>query len=187
MSDSIHIQYHTTPVGELILGVYQNQLCLCDWRYRKMRASIDNRIQTTLKTTYQIDDECAPHPVIDQTIAQLGEYFAGQRTDFDLPILMVGTDFQRTVWLALQTISFGTTSTYLRLAKAMDKPLAVRAVASANGANALSIIVPCHRVIGSQGDLVGYAGGLPAKKRLLQLEQLEGLQMNGTEDLFASQ
>jgi methylated-DNA-[protein]-cysteine S-methyltransferase len=85
---------------------------------------------------------------------------------------MVGTDFQKRVWEALLRVPFGTTSTYLQLAKNIKNEKAVRAVASANGANSMSIIIPCHRIIGSNGKLVGYAGGLPIKKQLLKLEQI---------------
>ncbi|HIP27800.1 MAG TPA: methylated-DNA--[protein]-cysteine S-methyltransferase, partial [Sulfurovum sp.] len=86
------------------------------------------------------------------------------------PLLMVGTDFQRSVWDGLIKIPYGTTASYLELSKNIDNEKAVRAVASANGANAISILIPCHRIIGSNGDLVGYAGGLSAKKKLLELE-----------------
>jgi len=84
---------------------------------------------------------------------------------------MVGTDFQKNVWEALLKVPYGTTSTYLQLAKDIDNEKAVRAVANANGANAIGIIIPCHRIIGTNGELTGYAGGLPLKKRLLKLEQ----------------
>jgi len=84
---------------------------------------------------------------------------------------MVGTDFQKSVWNALMRVPYGATSTYLQLAKDIDNEKAVRAVASANGANSIGLIIPCHRIIGSDGELVGYGGGLPVKKRLLKLEQ----------------
>ena len=89
----------------------------------------------------------------------------------DIPILMVGTDFQKNVWNALIKVPYGYTSTYLQLAKNINNEKAVRAVASANGANSIGLIVPCHRIIGNNGELVGYGGGLPIKKRLLKLEQ----------------
>ena len=88
---------------------------------------------------------------------------------------MVGTDFQKSVWKALLKVAYGTTLTYLQLAKDINNEKAVRAVAGANGANAIAIIIPCHRIIGSSGELVGYAGGLPTKKRLLTLEQKQEL------------
>ncbi|MGR6872643.1 methylated-DNA--[protein]-cysteine S-methyltransferase [Pseudomonas sp. HK3] len=108
--------------------------------------------------------------VLQQTRMQIDEYLNGDRTVFDIPLLMVGTDFQKSVWNALIKIPYGTTSTYLQLAKSIDNEKAVRAVASANGANSMSLIIPCHRIIGSNSELVGYGGGLPVKKRLLILE-----------------
>ena len=101
---------------------------------------------------------------------QLKEYFNFTRKVFDIPLLLIGTDFQKKVWQGLIDTPFGTTCSYLELAKRIGNEKAVRAVATANGANAISIIVPCHRIIGSKGDLVGYAGGLPAKKKLLEIE-----------------
>jgi methylated-DNA-[protein]-cysteine S-methyltransferase len=102
---------------------------------------------------------------------QLEEYLSGNRTEFDLPLLMVGTDFQKEVWNALMKVPYGKTATYLDLAKSLGNGNAVRAVAAANGANALAIVVPCHRIVGSRGELTGYSGGLAVKQRLLQLEQ----------------
>ncbi len=163
---AIKIQYYKTPVGELILGSHDGKLCLCDWRYRKMRESIDNRIKKGLNTEYIVENS----PVIDQTIAELKEYFNGKRSDFSIPLLLVGTDFQKLVWESLLTIPFGQTESYLGLSKKLKNEKAIRAVGTANGANAISILVPCHRIIGSNGDLGGYAGGLAAKKKLLSLE-----------------
>ncbi len=163
---SILIQYFKTSMGELMLGSFEDRLCLCDWRYRRMRDAIDVRIQRGLGATYA---EGAT-PVIDEAKTQLNGYFEGTRTTFDVPLRMVGTDLQQRVWEALLTIPFGTTETYASLTKKVAEPSAIRAVAAANGANAISILVPCHRVIGSNGELVGYAGGLPAKQKLLQLE-----------------
>ena len=110
--------------------------------------------------------------MIAETVRQLDEYFAGQRKVFDLPILLVGTEFQKSVWNELLKIPFGVTRSYGEVARQLEIPKAVRAVANANGANAISIIVPCHRVIGSDYSLTGYGGGLPAKKYLLGLEGL---------------
>jgi methylated-DNA-[protein]-cysteine S-methyltransferase len=101
---------------------------------------------------------------------QLKAYFSGTRKIFNIPLLMVGTEFQKSVWEGLIKIPYGTTTSYLELSKNIGNEKAVRAVASANGANAISILIPCHRIIGSDGSLVGYAGGLPAKKKLLTLE-----------------
>lgn len=131
-----------------------------------MRNAVDNRLQKYLKAEYVEQDD----PVIEQTRQQLEEYFNQERTTFDIPLLLAGSVFQQTVWKALIEIPYGETSTYLKLSQQLQNEKAIRAVASANGANAISILVPCHRIIGSNGDLVGYAGGLPAKKKLLDLE-----------------
>jgi len=102
---------------------------------------------------------------------QLDEYFAGERDDFDLPLHAPGTAFQRAVWQALRQIRYGSTMTYRQVAEQVGNPKAVRAVGSANSRNPISIIVPCHRVVGSDGKLVGYAGGFSAKRWLLDHEQ----------------
>lgn len=162
----IQIQNFKTPYGELVLGSFENKLCLCDWRYRKMRSTIDARLSKGLDAEFVEEDS----PILQEARRQLAEYFSSGRKRFDLPLLLVGTDFQQRVWKQLVEIPYGETSTYLSLAERLGKRDAVRAVASANGANANSIIVPCHRIIGSNGELVGYAGGLRAKEGLLRLE-----------------
>lgn len=166
MSNGIHIGYFETPFGELIMGSYKEELCLCDWRYRKMRKQIDERVREGLQSEYME----APSSVIEQAKKQLGEYFHSQRSSFDLPIRMVGSDFQKDVWKTLLTIPYGETISYAKLATQLGDIKAIRAVAAANGANGLSIIIPCHRVLGSDGSLTGYAGGLLVKKKLLRLE-----------------
>ena len=149
------------------MGSFEDKLCLCDWRYRKMRAAIDNRIQKGLNADYEEKDSS----VIQNTKKQLNEYFNGSRTEFDIPLLMVGSDFQQSVWEHLLEIPYGKTESYLGLAQKMENEKAIRAIASANGANSISIMVPCHRIIGSDGKLVGYAGGLNTKRKLLLLEK----------------
>ena len=109
-------------------------------------------------------------PVLSSCARQLKEYFAGERDTFDLPLAAGGTEFQRAVWAALADIPYGELRSYRDIATAIDKPAAVRAVGAANGRNPLPIVVPCHRVIGSDGSLTGFAGGLEAKTCLLQLE-----------------
>lgn len=164
--NTINIQYYQSPVGELILGSYDSQLCLCDWRYRKKRTRIDSRVKKGLKAEYiEQDDE-----IIQLTRQQLEEYFLKERKTFSIPLLLVGTAFQKQVWHALHSIPYGETSTYAGLAESMGDRNALRAVANANGANGLSIVVPCHRVIASSGDLQGYAGGKLVKEKLLDLE-----------------
>jgi len=108
--------------------------------------------------------------VLDACARQLGEYFTGKRRTFDLPLAPRGTPFQQSVWRALEQIPFGETRSYRDIAVAVGRPAAVRAVGSANGRNPLPVVVPCHRVVGSDGSLTGYAGGLEIKRRLLNLE-----------------
>lgn len=110
------------------------------------------------------------HPILVETERQLNEYFAGQRSTFTLALDVAGTDFQRKVWRALLSIPFGETRSYGEIAKQIGKPTAVRAVGAANGRNPISIVAPCHRVIGATGKLTGFAGGLEMKARLLALE-----------------
>lgn len=191
---------YKSPVGELILGAFQGRLCLCDWQYRRMRKAVDERIQKGLnadflnfdidsekkKTTSATDKDFRPEniKVIQEAIKQLEDYFSGNRKTFDVPLSMVGTDFQQSVWKELMEIPFGETRSYLELSRQLSNPDAIRAVASANGANAISIIIPCHRIIGSDGNLVGYAGGLDAKKRLLRLEGAKPLKNQNQLDFF---
>ena len=164
--NQINIQYHKTIIGEMILGSFDGSLCLLDFRYRKMRTTVDSRIKKGLNAEFiEREDE-----ILTATKQQLDEYLAGYRAEFDIPILTIGTDFQLSVWEALMKVPYGTTSTYLQLAKDINNPKAVRAVANANGANAIGLIIPCHRIIGTSGELVGYGGGLAVKKRLLKLE-----------------
>ena len=108
--------------------------------------------------------------MLHATQLQLAQYFAGQRQTFEVPLDLVGTDFQVRVWQTLLRIPFGQTCSYAQQSEALGQPRAVRAVANANGQNKISIIVPCHRVVGSNGTLTGYAGGLPRKQALIALE-----------------
>ncbi|WP_414938920.1 methylated-DNA--[protein]-cysteine S-methyltransferase [Amycolatopsis sp. cmx-11-51] len=110
-------------------------------------------------------------PVFVETEKQLKEYFAGQRKDFDLPLSFGGTEFQRMVWKSLRGIPYGETVSYGRLADRLGRPTASRAVGLANGKNPMGIIVPCHRVVGSTGDLTGYGGGIERKRQLLDFER----------------
>jgi methylated-DNA-[protein]-cysteine S-methyltransferase len=165
--NQINIKYYKTSYGELVLGSFEEKLCMCDWRYRKMRPTIDMRLLKGLQaTSIEKDNE-----LLKKTRQQLSEYFNSKRQIFDIPLLLVGTEFQKNVWKTLLQIPFGTTSSYLALTEKITNKKAVRAVANANGANAISILIPCHRIIGIKGELVGYAGGLQAKKKLLKLEQ----------------
>ena len=111
------------------------------------------------------------HPVLGATHEQLAEYFAGERRAFDLPLDYRGTHFQQQVWAALLAIPYGETRSYAQIAAAIGRPTACRAVGAANGRNPISIVAPCHRVVGSDGRLTGFAGGLAVKERLLALER----------------
>lgn len=163
---NISVKYFKTPFGELILGDFEEKLCLADWRYRKMRGAIDKRIQTAFNAIYTEGNTS----LLEETEKQLREYFSKERKVFDLPLKFAGTQFQKRVWDSLLDIPYGNTESYLGLSKIIGDEKAIRAVSTANGANAISIIVPCHRILGSDGSLVGYAGGLIAKKKLLQME-----------------
>lgn len=157
---------YESPCGTLLLGSFNDKLCLCDWQVEKHRDHVDKR----LKRVLQADFEDSSSAVIEKAIVSLDEFFAGKRKRFDLPLLFVGTNFQKKVWNELLKIPYGKTISYGEMASRIGMPRAVRAVANANGANAISIFVPCHRVIGSDGSLTGYGGGLAAKKKLLELE-----------------
>lgn len=110
-------------------------------------------------------------PVIKETYKQLSEYFAKKRKTFDIPLKLEGTEFQKAVWHALMKIPYGKTATYLEIAETIGNPKASRAVGMANNKNKIPIVIPCHRVIGSNGSLTGYAGGLEIKKKLLNIEK----------------
>jgi methylated-DNA-[protein]-cysteine S-methyltransferase len=118
----------------------------------------------------ELEETTTDSPVLLEAIKQLREYFDGERKDFDLPIKQPGSSFQQEVWQQLLQIKYGSTITYLQQSQQMKNPLAIRAIAAANGRNNLWIVVPCHRVIGSNGSLTGYAGGLWRKKWLLEHE-----------------
>ena len=163
----INIQYYKTKYAEFILGSFENKLCLLDFKYRKMRTTVDNRLKKGLNAEFVEQD----NEILKETRKQLDEYFNMTRKEFEIPLITVGTDFQKSVWDGLLNIDYGTTSTYLQLAKNIGNEKAVRAVANANGANSIAIIIPCHRIIGTNGELTGFGGGLPLKKRLLDLEQ----------------
>ena len=149
-----------TPVGRLTLVATAEGLAAVLWENdRPGRVKLDVGRQ---------DEE---HPVLLEAERQLQEYFDGQRTDFVLRLDLTGTEFQRRVWDALMTIPFGETRSYREVAEQIGSPRAVRAVGAANGKNPVSIVAPCHRVIGTSGALTGFAGGLEVKARLLALEE----------------
>lgn len=164
---NINISYYKKNGVEFILGSYDDKLCLIDSRNRKNKTTLYSRLKKQLKAEFvEYEDE-----VLKQTIQELDEYFKGERIEFTVPFLLVGSEFQKSVWEALLQVPYGTTSSYKEQAKMINNEKAVRAVANANGANAIGIIVPCHRIIGSDGKLTGYAGGLEMKEQLLALEK----------------
>lgn len=164
--NKIYIHKWQSPVGDMILGSIGDKVCVCDWALEKRRGTIDRRICRVLDAEYAEGRT----PTIEKMIEELNEYFAGERRAFDLPIQFAGSDFQCHVWSELMKIPYGTTISYAELARRINNPKAVRAVASANATNPISIFVPCHRVIGSNRRLTGYGGGLDAKQALLTLE-----------------
>jgi methylated-DNA-[protein]-cysteine S-methyltransferase len=153
-----YTEYHS-PIGKLLLAATERGLAGVYFEEHAHFKGMHGWVR---------DDD---HAVLQQTQQQLAEYFAGNRREFDLPLDMSGgTAFQQSVWQVLRTLPFGSTASYLSIAKCICNPGAVRAVGAANGRNPISIIVPCHRVIASSGALTGYAGGLDNKKMLLALE-----------------
>jgi len=163
MNNSVTTRYFSkhfpSPVGNLKLVVSDAGLAAILWENDDpRRVRLDNVVEQN------------SHPVLLETERQLREYFAGERRVFDLKLDFAGTEFQRKVWTALLTIPFGETRTYGQIAQQIGLPSAVRAVGAANGRNPISIIAPCHRVIGSTGKLTGFAGGLDAKAYLLAHE-----------------
>lgn len=157
---SLSCKWIDSPVGKLKLVASDKALVAILWeRDNPARVRLGELAQTS------------SHPVLAQTERQLAEYFAGRRRTFSVPLDLRGTPFQRGVWEALLAIPFGETRTYHEIAAQLGNPQATRAVGAANGRNPISIVVPCHRVIGASGKLTGFAGGLDAKSLLLNLEQ----------------
>lgn len=160
---------YSSPLGELLLGAYGGRLCMCDWVGNPRRELIDKRLQRYMNSVFV--EGC--DSVIDAAAMQLDEYFERKRINFDIELLFVGTLFQQRVWTELMHIPYGATISYAEEARRIGSPRAVRAVAAANAVNAMSIFVPCHRVTGADGSLTGYAGGIDAKRYLLNLENSE--------------
>ncbi|SUO93320.1 methylated-DNA--[protein]-cysteine S-methyltransferase [Suttonella ornithocola] len=157
-----------TPIGEMLAVFGTRGLCLLEFADRKM---LPTELRTLFATQKNYGLTTATAEQLAPLQQQLDEYFAGQRQQFTLALEMIGTDFQQSVWQVLQNIPYGETRSYKAQAEQLGRPSAVRAVANANGQNKISIIIPCHRVIGADGRLTGYGGGLPRKQYLLTLEQ----------------
>ena len=167
MTLPIYIQYYSSPCGEIVLASMGDRLCLCDWN--EMPCAERNKRRLVRMLGAEFREELSE--VLLRTKRQLDEYFAGRRTSFDIPLLMMGTDFQKRVWHALLEIPFGETRTYKEIAMRVNNLRGVRAVAQAIGANGIGIFIPCHRVVGSNNTLTGFAGGLEAKRILLERER----------------
>ena len=190
---------YQAPCGEMLLGSLGDRLCLCSWTHELHPGRVANRLRRILKAESEdcgqisgdtpgqsgiggirenqsgdfrtpAKGQASSPEVLLRTVRELEEYFRGERKEFDIPLLLAGSEFQKRVWQQLRHIPYGQTVSYGELAAAIGAPKSVRAVANANGANAISIILPCHRVIGSDGSLTGYGGGTDTKRYLLELE-----------------
>ena len=174
----IHITRLTTPLGPMFGCATQKGVCLLDFTDRRM---LETEFQDLCK---RLNAVILPgeNPHLSHLAKEVAEYFAGSRQNFTVPLDTPSTEFRQKVWTMLQTIPYGGTRSYKEQAIAINNPKAVRAVASANGQNRISIIIPCHRVIGADGTLVGYGGGLHRKKWLLDFEAKHRQQENPIAD-----
>ena len=166
MKQQVNIQYYDSPCGQLVLASVGDELCLCDWNEKPCAERNKRRLVRLMNA----EIVTASSPILEQTKQELDEYFIGKRKTFDILLHTVGTDFQKQVWQALLEIPYGETRTYKEIAQRVDNVKGVRAVAQAIGANGMSIIIPCHRVIGTNHSLIGFAGGIEAKRLLLNIE-----------------
>ncbi len=163
----VNLTYLDTEMGLMIACASEKGICMfefSDYKHTDLQLS-------QLSKTFKAPLVGGENPHFDTLRKQLNEYFKGERKDFDIPLDLVGTDFQKEVWMSLLQIPYGTTISYGEQAKRIGRPKSVRAVANANGKNKISIILPCHRVIGSDGKLTGYGGGLWRKEKLLEFER----------------
>jgi AraC family transcriptional regulator of adaptative response/methylated-DNA-[protein]-cysteine methyltransferase len=156
-----------TPLGEMVAGATDEGVCLLEFHDRRMLPTEYKDLVKLLKTTIQEGENTH----LKTLIKQLKEYFDGNRKEFSIPLITPGSVFQQAVWKELQNIHFGSTRSYQEQAMALNMPDSIRAVANANGMNRIAIVIPCHRVIGSDGRLTGYGGGLRRKKWLLDHER----------------
>jgi AraC family transcriptional regulator of adaptative response/methylated-DNA-[protein]-cysteine methyltransferase len=164
--DFIRLARIESPLGPLVAGATDAGICLLEFGDRR---TIEDQAEA-LRLRSRLPAAYGSHPLLSRLQVELGEYFDGRRRDFGLPIVEPGTPFQERVWAALREIPYGQTRSYAELARAVGNPKAVRAVAQANGRNRVAILVPCHRVIGADGGIGGYGGGIWRKKRLLEIE-----------------
>jgi AraC family transcriptional regulator of adaptative response/methylated-DNA-[protein]-cysteine methyltransferase len=164
MINTTHIE---TDLGTMIAGAVEEGICLLEFSDRKSLKTEYKDLSRYLKTNIEEGENAH----FQKLRIQLDEYFKGLRKEFSVPLVTPGTPFQKDVWRELLNICFGTTRSYLEQSTALGKPESIRAVANANGMNRIAIIIPCHRVIGSDGSLTGYGGGLKRKKWLLDHEK----------------
>ena len=164
-STPVTLRQLETPIGPVTIGATETTLVLADFTERPMMPAQLSSVRRRIGPTGDGDSL-----LLDRVETELAEYFAGSRTSFDIPLEMPGSAFQERVWGELRRIPHGETISYRTLAERVGGPAASRAVGRANGSNRVAIIVPCHRVVASGGGLGGYGGGLPAKRRLLELE-----------------
>ncbi len=163
-----------TPLGKMIAGATEHGICLLEFEDNGIR--LEKEI-TVLEKLLSVRYARGRNPHIDLLSQQVDEYFRGARKVFTVSLITPGSPFQQEVWRELQKIPYGSTRSYMDQARALGKPDAIRAIAHANGMNRISIIIPCHRVIGSDGKMTGYGGGIWRKKRLLDLEGGSDLQL----------
>lgn len=163
----VHVAWIETPVGPMLAGATDRALVLLEFSERSI---LDRQIETVRKRFATVV-EWGAHPWLETVERQLAEYFAGQRREFTLPLAYPGTPFQERVWSQLLQIEYGTTCSYIDVARRLGDIRATRAVGTANGMNRIAIVIPCHRVINANGELGGYGGGLWRKRMLLDLER----------------
>lgn len=171
---SIWVNRVSTPLGSMIMGVSDQGLCLLEFAERRMLDTQLKRLRQRMGRVFLPGD----HPLMQTIKKQLDAYFDGDLKKFDLPVQSPGTEFQESVWSQLRNIPYGEMRSYAEIAQAMGQANAVRAVGRANGDNRIAIIIPCHRVVGSDGELTGYGGGLWRKSYLLALEQAQGFHLS---------
>lgn len=163
----VEVDRLSTPLGPMLIAATADALCLLEFVDRRMLPTQVQRIRKGLEAVFVP----SRNTLMDTVAEEVEEYFQGVRTEFTVPMCAPGTEFQQTVWKELERIPYGETRSYAEVAGAIGNPAAVRAVGRANGLNGLAILVPCHRVVGADGRLVGYGGGLWRKQRLLELER----------------
>ncbi len=171
----LHLLSITSPLGQMIAGATVEGIYFCVFDENPL-SEFDTK---SISPFFEVETDQFLNPHLEILKIQLGEYFEGKRKEFSIPIAVRGTEFQHKVWAMLQNIPYGTTQTYKQQSENLNQPLAIRAMAHANGQNPIVIVIPCHRVIGTNGKLIGYAGGLWRKKWLLEHER-NNSPLNGT-------